>query len=242
MSNAARSAVPSQQVMTDPADGSPARDATRIVLRPIASPLPMGFLALFVGSLLVSALQLHWVPAAQRHEVGIGVLAFTVPLQVIACLYGFLCRDVVASTGLGLLAATWAVLGVTALTTPPQATSPGLGILLVVAAGALLVPMVAALNSKVVAAAVLALAAVRFAITGGYELTSAPGWQYASGICGVVVAGLALYAALAAEVDSATRRSLLPLLRPAPGQRAVSGRLTDQTQTLPREAGVRQQL
>ncbi len=71
-----------------------------------------GFLALFVGSLLVSALQLHWMPAAQRHEVGIGVLAFTVPLQVIACLYGFLCRDVVASTGLGLLAATWAVLGV----------------------------------------------------------------------------------------------------------------------------------
>jgi succinate-acetate transporter protein len=242
MSNAARSAVPSQQVMTDSADGSPARDATRIVLRPIASPLPVGFLALFVGSLLVSALQLHWVPAAQRHEVGIGVLAFTVPLQLIACLYGFLCRDVVASTGLGLLAATWAVLGVTALTTPPQAASPGLGILLVVAAGALLVPTVAALNSKVVAAAVLALAAVRFAITGGYELTSAPGWQYASGICGVVVAGLALYAALAAEVDSATRRNLLPLLRPAPGQRAVSGRLTDQTQTLPREAGVRQQL
>ncbi len=187
MSNAARSAVPYQQVMTDSADGSLARDATRIVLRPIASPLPMGFLALFVGSLLVSALQLHWVPAAQRHEVAIGVLAFTVPLQVIACLYGFLCRDVVASTGLGLLAATWAVLGVTSLTTPPQATSPGLGILL-------------------------------------------------------VVAGLALYAALAAEVDSATRRSLLPLLRPAPGQRAVSGRLTDQTQTLPREAGVRQQL
>jgi uncharacterized protein len=242
MSNAAQSAVPYQQVTTGSANGSLALDATRIVLRPIASPLPMGFLALFVGSLLVSALQLHWVPAAQRHEVAIGVLAFTVPLQLIACLCGFLCRDVVASTGLGLLAATWAVLGVTSLTTPPRATSPGLGILLVVAACALLVPTVAALNSKVVAAAVLALAAVRFAITGGYELTSVPGWQYASGICGVVAAGLALYAALAAELDSAARRSLLSLLRPARGQRAVSGRLTDQIQTLPREAGVRQQL
>jgi len=228
--------------MTDSADGPLAQEATRIVLRPIASPLPLGFLALFVGSLLVSALQLHWVPVAQRHEIAIGVLALTVPLQLIACLYGFLCRDVVASTGLGLLGGTWAVLGVTSLTTPPQATSPGLGILLVVAAGALLVPTVAALHSKVVAAVLLALAAVRFAITGGYELTSAPGWQYASGICGVVVAGLALYAALAAEVDSATRRNLLPLLRPESGQRAVSGRLTDQTQTLPREAGVRQQL
>ena len=242
MSNAAPSAVPYQQVMTDSADGPLARDATRIVLRPIASPLPMGFLALFVGSLLVSALQLHWVPAAQRHEVAIGVLTFTVPLQLIACLCGFLCRDVVASTGLGLLGATWAVLGVTSLTTPPQATSPGLGILLVVAAGALLVPTVAALDSKVVAAAVLALAAVRFAITGGYELTSVPEWQHASGICGVVLAGLAFYAALAAEVDSATRGSVLPLLRPARGQRAVSGRFTDQIQTLPMEAGVRRQL
>jgi hypothetical protein len=29
-------------------------------------------------------------------------------------------------------------------------------------------------------------------ITGGYELTSAQVWQYASGVCDVVVAGLAL--------------------------------------------------
>lgn len=228
--------------MTDSAQALQAQDVTRIVLRPIASPLPLGFLGLFVGSLLVSALQLHWIPATQSHELAIGVLAFTVPVQLIACLYGFLCRDVVASTGLGALAGTWAVLGVTLLTAPSQATSPGLGVLLVVVAGALLVPAAAALHSKVVAAVLLAAAAVRFAITGGYELSSDQGWQYASGVCGIVVAGLAIYAALAAELDSATRRSLLPLLRPAPGQRAVSGHLTEQTSTLPREAGVRQQL
>jgi len=218
------------------------QDATRIVLRPIASPLPLGFLGLLVGSLLISALQLHWVLPAARHELAIGVLAFTVPVQLIACLYGFLCRDVVASTGMGALSATWATVGVSLLTSPPGTTDPGLGMLLVVAAGALLIPATAALTSKVVAAFVLVVAAVRFAITGGYELTGAAVWQYASGVCGIVVAGLAVYAALAAEVDSATRRSLLPMLRPPHGQRAISGRLPEQVETLGREAGGREQL
>lgn len=239
MSSAARPPVSSP---SDPAQQPRVHDVTRIVLRPIASPLPLGFLGLFVGSLLVSALQLHWVPASQRHELAIGVLAFTVPVQLIACFYGFLCRDVVASTGLGVLAGTWATLGVNLVTSPPNATSPGLGILLVAAAGALLVPMVAALASKIVAALVLALAALRFAVTGGYELSAAPAWQYAAGVCGVVVAGLALYAAMAAEIDSAIQRSLLPLLRPTLGRRAISGHLAEQLDTLGREAGIRQQL
>ena len=212
------------------------------MLRPIASPLPLGFLALFVGSLLLSSLQLHWIPATQRPEVAIGLLAFTVPLQLIACCYGFLCRDVVASTGVGVLGGTWATLGVSLVSSPPSARSPGLGILLVVAAGALLVPATAALTGKAVAALVLALAAVHFALSGSYELTSAAGWQHASGLCGIVLAGLALYAALATEIDSATRRNILPLLRTPYGRRAVSGQLAEQMETLPREAGVRQQL
>ena len=236
------SSAPYEQAVIGPREGLREQDATRIVLRPIASPLPLAFLGLVVGSLLISALQLHWVPPAQRHELAIGVLAFTVPVQLIACLYGFLCRDVAASTGVGVLSGTWATLGVSLLTSSPATTDPGLGVMLVVAAGALLIPATAALTSKVVAALVLVLAAVRFAISGGYELTGHQVWQYASGVCGIVVAGIAAYAALAAEVDSATRRNLLPMLRPPHGQRAVSGRLPEQVQTLGREAGVREQL
>jgi uncharacterized protein len=219
-----------------------AQDATRIMLRPITSPLPLGFLALFGGSLLLSSLQLHWVAATERHEIAIGILAFTAPLHLTGCLYGFLCRDVVASTGLGVLAGTWATVGMTLVSSPPSATSPGLGILLVVAAGALLVPTTAALTGKVLAGLVLGLAAAHFAISGGYQLTSAAVWQHASGLFGIALAGLALYAALATEIDSATRRNILPLLRTAYGQRAVSGQLAEQIETLPREAGVRQQL
>lgn len=113
--------------------------------------------------------------------------------------------------------------------------------LLVVASGALLVPA-AALTGKAVASLVLALAAVHFVLSGGYQLTSATVWQHASGLCGIVLAGLALYAALATEIDSATRRDLLPLLRLTYGRRTVSGQLAEQMETLPREAGVRQQL
>lgn len=132
----------------DPAGLRGSHELARIVLRPLASPLPLGFLALFVGTMLVSAQQLHWVPVAETHHLALGVLVLTVPLQLIACIYGFLCRDVIASTGLGVLAGTWATIGVTLLTSVPGLNSPGLGILLVVAAGALLVPSVAALSSR----------------------------------------------------------------------------------------------
>ena len=220
MSSAARTAPSSQELMTDPLPGLRPAEATRIMLRPIASPLPLGFLALFAGSLLISAVQLHWVPVAQRHELAIGLLALTVPLQLIACLYGFLCRDVVAATGVGVLGGTWAALGVTWLTSPPNTTSPGLGMILVVAAGALLIPTIAALTSKVVAGLVIFSAAARFAATGAYELSSAHIWQYASGICGILVAGLALYTALANR--DRQRHPAQPATPASPRTRATS--------------------
>jgi hypothetical protein len=38
---------------------------TRIVLRPVASSLPLGFLAFGVGTILLTALELKWVPPAR---------------------------------------------------------------------------------------------------------------------------------------------------------------------------------
>ena len=38
---------------------------SRIVLRPIGNPLPLGFLALAVATLSFSALQLGWLPPQQ---------------------------------------------------------------------------------------------------------------------------------------------------------------------------------
>ncbi len=51
------------------------------------------------------------------------------------------------------------------------------------------------------AATVMAFTSLQFLITADYELTAQPGWKAASGIAGLVLAGVALYAGLALELD-----------------------------------------
>src|SRR5436190_20583815 len=93
--------------------------ATRIVLRPIANPLPLGFVALAAGTLLLSGLQLGWLQPAEGHTVALMLLAFVAPLQLIASIFGFLARDVVAGTGMGILAGTWLSISLVTRDQPP---------------------------------------------------------------------------------------------------------------------------
>jgi len=53
---------------------------------------------------------------------------------------------------------------------------------------------------------------------------------------------LALYAALAAELEDAQKRAVLPLGRRGRGAAAVEGSLVDQAKEVASEPGVRQQL
>lgn len=53
----------------------------------------------------------------------------------------------------------------------------------------------------------VALAAARFAITGDYELTGAQAWQYASGVCRIVAAGLAAYCDQASSGEQVEQRA-----------------------------------
>lgn len=122
----------------------------------------------------VSALQLGWIPVTQGRIVALSTLLLTAPLQLLAAVYGFLARDPVAGTGMGVLAGTWATVGVVPLTSPPGSISQGLGAVLLTAAVAMPVPASAA-SGKLVAARVMGLAATRFAVTGLNELTGSPG-------------------------------------------------------------------
>lgn len=45
------------------------------MLRPVATPLPLGFLALFVATLSFSALQLEWIGKAQGQTVALAAAA-----------------------------------------------------------------------------------------------------------------------------------------------------------------------
>jgi uncharacterized protein len=214
----------------------------RIVLRPIGNPLPLGFLALAGGTLLVSGLQLGWLGQEEGSQVGLLLLAFVFPLQLVASIFGFLARDVVAGTGMGLLAGTWLSVALLQLTSEPGSTSDPLGLLLLLVAAALLVPTAAAASGKVVPAAVLATTALRFATTGAHEITASATWQDVAGIVGLVLCALALYAALALALEDARRRTVLPLGRRGAGAASTEGGLDDQLRRIEHEAGVREQL
>jgi uncharacterized protein len=220
----------------------PSQAISRIIFRPIASPLPLGLLALAVATFTIAGVQLSWIPAAQAPDAGLAVLSFVVPLQAVSFIFGFLARDPAASTGMALQAGGWFSIGLVTYTSRPEQNSPALGLVLVGAATVLLVPAVTASLSKPLAALVMALTSVRFYLTGGYELSSAAGWKDAAGIAGLVLAVLALYAGLAFELEDSRRATLLPTLRRGAGRRALDGDLPDEVADVHHEAGVRRKL
>lgn len=192
---------------------------TRVVLRPVASSLPLGFLALALATVPFAAVQLGWVAPPEGRVAAIGAIAATVPLQLLASVFGFLARDVVAATGMGVLAGTWGTVGLVTATSPPGSVSPGLGVLLLTAGLCMLVPAVSA-SAKLVPATVMTLAAARFASTGAYELTASAGWKAVAGWVGLLLGAVAVYAALALALESTHGRVVLPLGRRAPSEPA----------------------
>lgn len=219
-----------------------AQAISRVFLRPIASPLPLGFLALAAGSFTMAGAELSWLPQAQSAAAGLVILAFVVPLQVASFLFGFLARDPAAATGMAVQAGGWLAIGLITYTSTPGQVSGALGLILLGAGTVMLVPALTAVQSKVVAAAVMGLTSLRFYLTAAYQLTAGPGWRTAAGAAGLALAALALYAGLAFELEDNRRATVLPTLRRAGGQRAVTGRLTDEVAGIHHEAGVRQVL
>lgn len=215
---------------------------TRIVLRPIASPLVLGFLALGGASVVFSGQQLHWYGAGQSSVVAVALMCFGFLLQSVASLFGFLARDVVTASAMGVLAASWLSLGLVTVLTAPGSTNPALGVLLVFAAVALLVPALAASFGKLVVALVLFTAALRFVLSGAYQLSAVPTLRTAAGIVGLVLSGVALYAALALGLEDLQRSTVLPVLRLGMGKTAMRGTPAEETAGLEHEAGVREQL
>jgi hypothetical protein len=219
-----------------------AEGAARVALRPIASPLTLGFLALAVGTFILAGLQLSWISPAQSPEIGLALMVFVFPLQAVSSVFGFLARDSIAGTGTGLLSGTWLSIGVITFTSPPGHTSGALGLLLLGAATALLVPAAVGVDTKPLASLVIAGVALRFFLTAAYELSSAAGWKYAAATEGLLLALLALYAGLAFELEDSRLHTVLPTFRRGTGRKAISGSPRDELASVYREAGVRKKL
>lgn len=237
-----RTATPptGQASTTDPPSDS--LRYTRVVLRPVANPFALGFLGLAGATLTTSGLELGWIPDGQRMQVALIVMIFAPPLQLIACFFGFLSRDPVAATGMGLLAASWEVVGVTLLVSAPGSHSAALGTVLLLAAAALLLSAGIAAMSKGVPALVLGVAGLRFLATGLYEIIGTAPVKVAAGGVGCALAALALYGAVALEIEGVVHRPVLPTLRRGPGRTALDPDLAEQVKQVADEPGVRTQL
>jgi uncharacterized protein len=118
-----------------------------------------------------------------------------------------------AGTGMEILCGTWLSIGLVTLTGEPGATSDALGLFLLLAAVAMLVPAGAAATGKLVATAVLTTTALRFATTGLHQLTAGDGWKTLAGVVGLILCALAVSAALAMAVEDSLGRAVLPLGR-----------------------------
>lgn len=211
-------------------------------MRPLATPLPVGFFALAIGTFVLAGLQLGWVGPAQGHAVALCLVALVVPLQGLAFIFAVLARDEAAASGMALLAGTWLAIGLVTLTSPPGSTSGALGLLLLGSTGTLLVVAGAASPSKPLAAAVIAVAALRFVLTGVYELGAGGVWQTTTGIVGLVLAALAWYAAAAFAMEDAASPSLLPTFRRAPTTGPVPAEQVRPSTSVRTSAGVRDRL
>lgn len=222
--------------------GGDLRAETQIFLRPIGSPVALGFLALAGASLALSGTQLGWFPPTETRYVALVLVAFAVPLELLASVFGFLARDSGVGTGMGILAGIWLTVALVKLASAPGATSEALGTFLIFAGAALTVPAIGAALGKLVAALVLLTAALRVVLTGIYQLTTNADVQSAAGVAGLVLVGLAGYAALALEIEDVRRKPVLPMLRLGAGKAAMHGTTQDQLSRITREAGVREQL
>jgi len=87
-------------------DGSP-----QVFLRPLATPLPLGFMALAATTSVFAVVELGWIPADQRQTAAWMALVVAAPLQLLAAVFGYLARDPIAGSSMAFLSGTWALLG-----------------------------------------------------------------------------------------------------------------------------------
>ncbi len=216
--------------------------AVRIFLRPMASPLPLGFFAFGVGTTMFTALELGWVPVDQAPVLATIMAAFVVPLEIIPAVLAYWARDVGGATALGIFGMTWAAVATVMLTGKPGELSPMLGVFMITVGVVIVLLAIAALPSKPVLGGLLLLSCARFVLTGLYQAGAGHAWETASGWAGIPLGVAAMYFGLALMLEDAQRSTVLPLARRGRARTSLGTHLGGQVEAIEREAGVRGQL
>jgi uncharacterized protein len=222
-------------------DGRSHPDYTRIVLRPIGSGLPLGFFSFAIGMLLLGCLALGWIPEDEQRQVGMLLMAFVFPLELIATIFAFLARDTLGATTLGLFTTSWLTLGWTAFDSPPGSTSVALGIYLFGFATAVLLLATLSTLAKPFFSVLLLAAAARMVLAGAWDVGGPHVLVTISGVVALGLTVLAMYGGVALGLEDARQRDVLPLFRRGGADEAFQG-YEQQLERLEAEPGVRQQL
>jgi len=212
---------------------------TRIVLRPIGSPMPLGFFTVAIDSVVISVLQWGILPAADTKAVALIVFPAFV-IQVIVGIFAFLGRDSIGATLMLSFATTWLIDAIVLYLNPPGAAA-ALGIFFLVFAAFAALMLLSALPKRALAA-VLAVVVPRFLVAGIAEITGSHPVAQAAAVLGFLLAAVALYTAFALLWEDSRGRELIPVGRQGPALRATTGKLADQLRDIERQPGVRRTL
>jgi succinate-acetate transporter protein len=214
----------------------------RIMVRPIASALPLGFFSFGLGMLLLAGSGNGWLPVSEQHTVGLLLAAFVAPLEFAAAIVAFLARDTFGATGLALFSGSWFAIGLVALTGAPGELSRTLGLFEFGFAFAVAVLAVAAMLGKPLIGTIMLVAAARSALAGAYEWGAPRSANTAGSWLALAIFALAVYGGLAFLLEDVQQKTVLPVFRRGSSKESIEGTLHDQLRGIGQEAGVRQAL
>lgn len=217
-------------------------DIARVVIRPVGTVLPLGFLVFATGAFVTATYSIGWIPIAQSRVVFELLLLFVVPVQSVAVVFAFLSRDTAGGTTMGVFAATWGTLGVIGLSLKPGETSTALGVFLCADCVAILILALASITGNPAFTVLLLIGCGRFATNGVYQLTATTGYERVSGWIGIVLAAAAAYAGLAFLLEDSRHEPVLPFVREGRARESLDADLADNIARLESEPGVRTRL
>ncbi|MFD4658124.1 hypothetical protein ACFWP2_21150 [Kitasatospora sp. NPDC058444] len=212
---------------------------TRITMRPIASPMPLGFFMVAITSAVASSHQLGLIDSVHRQAVALTFFSAFV-LQLLVSILAFGARDVIAATLMGGFAGAWLANGLVTASGAPGGAQV-LGVLnLVFSVFAALMASVA--RPKRVLWVLLMIAAPRYFVAGLHGVSGVAWLGYVSGALGMLLAAVAMYSAHALLLEELRGREVLWIGRSGPVRDAMHADLTSQLHRLEQQAGVRRTL
>ena len=217
------------------------RPAVTVVVRPYASSLPLGTFAFGVGNVLYSVLTLHWIPSSEAAVVGLMLLAFVAPLELIPCAIAFVSRDTGAATAMGIFSAAWVVLGVQLLQPGWEKPSPATGVFLLLLALCLIILAAVTFTGKPLIGVLLTVAILR-SICAALVQLHRPQLNGAAGWLGLLLALFAFFTGLGLLFEDVRLKPFPMTFRRGEAKAAMEGDLDYQVSRIAREAGGRQQL